>query len=122
MQNEIWHIHPKFNHIKCNENGEIFNEKRNGKYPVEITVDHINQVRTDNNASNLRWATREMQNLNRSNTVPVEQICLTTGNVIGTFSSTASARKAIGAINIADVISGKRSQCGGFFWKRIEEK
>lgn len=68
----------------CSSNGYMeLHSKRLGQFLVHVlvcqcfhpnperkpTVDHINRIRTDNRASNLRWATRKEQAENNSFTL-----------------------------------------------------
>ncbi len=54
---------------------------------TEHTVDHIDRVRSNNIAENLRWVTKTEQALNRSNVKAIEVYNYLTGEIIDTFES-----------------------------------
>lgn len=99
---------------------EVFHKNGESK-PV---VDHKNRVRTDNHASNLRWATHSENSKNRSMTEKngsrrsVVQLSLI-GEKICEFGSISEAAAATNnwAPNIGKACSGLLKTCGGFQWK-----
>ena|SRR5690349_17160952 len=93
-----------------------------GPNPIGKTeIDHINRIRSDNRAENLRWANREDQGKNKNNTIKVQQICPTTEKVIASYDTMAEAIRKTGCLNIKRVVHEKGTLCGGFKWKRAEE-
>lgn len=92
----------------------------------KYTLDHINRIRHDDRVVNLRWATHREQLLNRKKVVQkgqkrkVDQICLTTRNVLKTFSSLTSAncffKKPKKCSHISKVCRGKQKTAYGFKW------
>lgn len=68
--------------------------------PVQAnTVDHINRNKKDNNATNLRWTTAQIQAENKNATKAVEEYELDTNNVVGTWISAAAAERDTGIKN-----------------------
>ena len=60
------------------------------------TVDHVDQCQSNNDVSNLRWATPETQANNKGNACAVEAWCLVTQSVLDTWTSIAEAARAVG--------------------------
>lgn len=105
------------------------------------TVDHINNIKTDNMVCNLRWATaieqmRENEitrarhkklvsewgkkNIKKAIEAKKKRVkCLTTGKI---FDSIAEAGKyyKINNGHICDCCKGKRKTCGGMEWEYID--
>lgn len=92
----------------------------------EIVIDHIDNIKTNNNINNLEWCTQK-ENVIRSmkyrknknnNTRRVNQLN-EEGEVIVTFASIKEATAAIGSSrsHISSVCGGKRNYCGGYKWK-----
>ena len=79
------------------------------------TVDHVNEIKTDNRPENLRWMTRE-ENNSRSKSKRV--ICNETGEVFKSISD-CSVSLGIPTGNICKVCTGKRSTAGGYTFKYI---
>lgn len=63
---------------------------------VQHTVDHIDRCPSNNDVRNLRWATTEVQAVNKGNACPIEAICLVSNNVIGCWPTIAEAARANG--------------------------
>jgi len=91
------------------------------------TVDHINQERTDNRASNLKWETKVGQTLNRrkdrkthSNSVPIlgKKIGFEEEWVAYESAWKAALQLSLQQANISGVIRGKRTQTGGYIFKQ----
>ena len=103
---------------------ETWHPKRHKGYFDE--VDHINRVRTDNRASNLRWVTHRLNQVNkdckgyyktRNNLFRVERVVLGKRFCLGTYRTEAEAREVsenwkpriwILATMFENVISGVR--------------
>lgn len=93
-------------------------------------VDHINTLRTDTRASNLRWVNRRENNLNPitnkrmsesakySHNKPIIQYDLE-GNIVAEYPSTMEAYRKTGVhfANIRACTTHKRQQMGGFVWR-----
>lgn len=82
-----------------------------GEPPTEKhTVDHINNIKDDNRAVNLRWALPNEQATNRSNVRSVEAYISTTDQVLGKWASQTEASKVFGInpIGISEACRGKR--------------
>jgi plasmid maintenance system antidote protein VapI len=86
------------------------------------TVDHINRVRDDNRAENLKWATKKEQANNRVySSRPCRRIPVLGGSE-GSWTlyhsvNDAASATGINRTNISSVLSGKRSTAGGMLWK-----
>lgn len=102
-------------------------------------VDHINTIRSDNRASNLRWATRRE---NCMNPITYYRICLDRKKrakfgrnsptarpiyqydknmkLIGSYISAreASEKTGIKMSKISHAARGEQTQAGGFIWRR----
>lgn len=89
-------------------------------------VHHINEIRDDNNLSNLRWVTRQENDSYVKHKVndgcysekPVYQINPTTNEIINAFDSMSEAMRQTGCSvsKISLVCSGKRKTTGGYKW------
>lgn len=91
------------------------------------TVDHIDRNKTNNDISNLRWASRTEQNLNRTQPhkykkEPIWQCDKKTLKIIQKFDSTSAASEATGisyqSINGVLCHPEKNHSAGGYFWTR----
>ena len=88
-----------------------------------LTVDHINRVRTDNRVVNLRWATRKQQAANSDKSKckrggqPVIQYTMDMEE-IKRWPNIITAAKELGIDNsdIGKVCRGKLSRVGGYKW------
>lgn len=85
------------------------------------TVDHIDRNRLNNNAENLRWASKKEQNENRVSGKPVNKICLTTGKILATFKSLSEAGRKMNSnqSRIGEVCRGMKKSFKGFSWKFV---
>jgi hypothetical protein len=96
----------------------------------KTTVDHINRIKTDNRAVNLRWASQKQQNKNRTNggtsfKRPVQQICPETNKVLRTFKSATDAGRHMGKVsgrNIAYACQKKSKTAYGFKWAYVPDR
>lgn len=89
-------------------------------------VHHINEIRDDNNLSNLRWVTRQENDSYVKHKVnngsypekPVYQINPVTNDIIASFKSRSEASRQTGCqiSKISLVCSGKRKTTGGYKW------
>ena len=89
---------------------------------INPTVDHINRIRDDNDASNLRWADRETQRNNQSNSRGLQSFLLEEPHVvIGNFTSSKAAEKASGAgsVNILRCCKNERRYAGTLDGKKL---
>lgn len=131
----------KNGYVKCS----LVNKKGAKKYSVHVlvakmfhinddpinktTVDHINRIRYDNRASNLRWATRSEQNKNRIVTKTdalkkeVAQYDLN-GNLIKIWKSLIDAANElnISSCNIGLACRETERTAYGFKWKYTKDK
>lgn len=88
----------------------------------EHTVDHINRIRDDNRAENLRWATRVEQGENRTKCLNPDRSAQSRKVVVTQlghrteYDSAIAASRAIGLSYdvIRAACSGKRKRCGNY--------
>lgn len=96
----------------------------------KTTVDHINRIKTDNRAINLRWASQKQQNQNKtigriSFKRPVQQICPQSNKVLRVFESAADAGRHMGnktRTPITLACQKKAKTAYGFKWAYIPDR
>ena len=104
----------------------IYNADANNK----CIVDHINRVRDDNRAINLRWASYQQQNKNKTTGQTafkraVRQICLETNKVLRTFESIVDAGRHMGKMyggSISHACNGRLKTAYGFKWAYVPDR
>lgn len=153
LEGEIWMVHDKFyqvsnkGRVKNEKNCILRQELVNGHYSLRLrkkhwrvsimvctlfigpkpspthTVDHIDRNPLNNNAENLRWATKKEQNENRIVSRSVNKICLATGKILATYSTQTSAGRelTIHPSCIGAVCRGVKKSYRGFGWKFVED-
>ena len=82
------------------------------------TVNHKDEVKTNNVASNLEWMTRG-DNIIYSKACKVQMFDKQTGELLATFPSTMEAERVtrIYQGNISSCCNGKRKSAGGYIWR-----
>lgn len=82
------------------------------------TVNHKDEVKTNNVVSNLEWMTRG-DNIIYSKARQVQMLNKQTGELLATFPSTNEAWRVTGIAyqNISSCCNGKRKSAGGYVWK-----
>lgn len=88
-------------------------------------VDHKNEIKTDNNVSNLRWST-PLENLNHSRVIEkateakfAKVRCITTGEVFNSIKEASETYK-LHHSNIVQCCNGQRLKCGGMEWEYVK--
>ena len=82
------------------------------------TVNHKDEVKTNNVASNLEWMTRG-DNIIYSKACKVQMFDKQTGELLATFPSTHEAGRVTGInqSNISQCCMGNRKSAGGYIWR-----
>lgn len=91
------------------------------------TVNHINEIKTDNRATNLEWATTLEQNIHGtrlqrvSNSTPKKSVIRmnqdSSQTVMYPSISEAARTNNLPTDNIVKCLRGRRKSCGGYQWK-----
>lgn len=95
-------------------------------YMPDMVVNHINEIKTDNRASNLEWCTKSYNNLYANKPLrsakPVYQAGLD-GAYIARWASAREASQKLGVEfkNISACCLGKRCSAGGYRWRFADE-
>ena len=82
------------------------------------TVNHKDEVKTNNVASNLEWMSRA-DNKRYSANKPVQILDKSTGELLATFPSTHEAERITGIdhSHISKCCNGKLKSTGGYIWR-----
>lgn len=82
------------------------------------TVNHKDQVKTNNSVDNLEWMSRA-DNVIYSNARTVQMLDKSTGELLATFPSAHEAERVTGIANqnISSCCRGKLKSSGGYVWK-----
>ena len=86
------------------------------------TVNHKDEYKTNNSASNLEWMTRA-DNKRYSANKPVQMFDKSTGELLATYPSAHEAQRVTG-INLGNIClccNGKYKSAGGYAWRFMEE-
>lgn len=96
---------------------ELFIPKPEGD---RLTVDHIDEDKTNNDVSNLRWISLR-ENINRSSAKPILAINIADPTIQHQFLNLTDASAFTGATpsNIGKVIKGERKTAKGWFFMRL---
>jgi len=86
-------------------------------------VNHKNEIKDDDNASNLEWVTgyENWLHSNPDKEISVVKICKDTGDVLGTYCSLMEAARDnnINQGNITNCLKGRCKSVGGFYWRQF---
>ena len=85
------------------------------------TVNHKDEVKTNNTVSNLEWMSRG-DNKRYSANKSVQMLDKKTGELLATFPSITEAERVTGINqgNISTCCNGKRKSAGGYIWRYIQ--
>ena len=91
------------------------------------TINHLDEVKTNNSASNLEWMSIKDNNnygthnkrVAESLSKQVKMFDKSTGELLASFPSTMEAKRVTGInnCNISQCCNGKRKSAGGYIWR-----
>lgn len=85
--------------------------------PENMTVNHKNEIKTDNRLSNLEYMTKA-DNKRYSSAKPVESFDLFTGETVGRYEAISDVESdGYPFSNVAKVCRGERCSCHGLGWR-----
>jgi len=94
----------------------------NNDNPNYNIVNHLDEDKSNHNVNNLEWTTHT-ENVKYSIGEKVNQICLTTGDILHTYNSVSDTNivmeKHKGNQCIYDTCNDKQKQSAGFDWKYV---
>ena len=81
------------------------------------TVDHVNEIKTDNRPENLRWMTRGE---NKSRSWSKQVICNETGEIFNSLEE-CSIKMGLHKSNICHVLNGRLNKTGGYTFSYLRK-